>query len=126
MLGAVEPKFWRAFCAAADRPDWVGRQSEPLPQARLIADLAAFFKSLSLAEASGRFADADCCFSAVLDLEEALTSEQLRARGLVRREPVSGALQTLFPAYVDGEQPRVRPPLALHAAGARMSIDGSK
>ena len=125
MLGAVEPKFWRAFCAAAGRPDWVARQSEPLPQTRLIADLAVFFKSLSLAEAASRFADVDCCFSPVLDLEEALTSEQLRSRGLVRREPASGALQALFPAYVDGEEPRVRPPLALHAAGTRMSIQGS-
>src|SRR5262249_53397091 len=122
----VEPKFWRAFCAAAGRPDWVARQSEPFPQARLIADVAAFFRSLSLAEATSRLADVDCCFSPVLDLEEALTSEQLRSRRLVRREPTSGALQALFPAYVDGEEPRVRPPLALHAAGTRMSIDGLK
>jgi crotonobetainyl-CoA:carnitine CoA-transferase CaiB-like acyl-CoA transferase len=126
MLGAVEPKFWRAFCEAADRSDWVGRQTEPLPQARLIADLAAYFKRLSLDEATGRFANADCCFSPVFDLEEALTSEQLRSRGLVRREPASGQLQALFPIYVDGEQPGVRPPLALHSAGARNSIDGSK
>ena len=31
-LGAVEPKFWRAFCDAAGRPDWIARQQEPLPQ----------------------------------------------------------------------------------------------
>ena len=28
MLGAIEPKFWRAFCLAAGRPDWVERQFE--------------------------------------------------------------------------------------------------
>ncbi len=43
MLGAVEPKFWRTFCEAAERRQWIERQDEPLPQTALIADVAAYF-----------------------------------------------------------------------------------
>lgn len=111
MLGAVEPKFWRNFCQAAERLDWVPRQAEPLRQDGLIADLGAYFARLSLEDCISRFSSVDCCFSPVLDLGEALTSEQTRSRGLVRRGEDGGDLQALFPAYVDGERPGPRPPL---------------
>lgn len=106
MLGPVEPKFWANFCRAAERPDWIGRQADPLPQAALIAELAAFFAGLTLAECEARFAAVDCCFSPVLDLGEAIESEQTRARGLVRDGP--GGLQALFPVLIDGERPAPR------------------
>ncbi len=41
MLGAIEPKFWRAFCGAAKRPDWAARQTETLPQRAMIEEGAA-------------------------------------------------------------------------------------
>lgn len=109
-LGAVEPKFWSAFCAAAGRPDWVARQTEPLPQSALIADVGALVTSLTLDECVSRFAPADCCFGPVLDLEEAIALPHHSGRGLVRRAP-DGALQALFPALVDGVPPSLRPKL---------------
>ena len=109
-LGAAEPKFWRAFCAAAGRPDWIGREAEPLPQTALIADVAALVGTLALAECESRFADPDCCVSPVLDLSEAVASPHHRARSLVSRAP-DGALQALFPALVDGVRPAHRPAL---------------
>jgi alpha-methylacyl-CoA racemase len=107
MLGAVEAKFWRAFCAAADHPDWAARQLEPIPQTALISDVATFFADLTLAECIARFSPADCCFSPVLDLGEALRSGPIRARGLVRNGPADD-LQALFPALIDGEAPSPR------------------
>ncbi len=109
-LGAIEPKFWRAFCEAARRPDWTPRQADPLPQRALIAEVQAFFRTLTLEEAMARFGAADCCLSAVLDLGEAIASPHHSARRLVRRS-AEGALQTLFPAWVDGLPPSTRPPL---------------
>lgn len=114
MMGPVETKFWQNFCQAAGRPEWVARQSDPLPQLALRAEVAAFFAGLTLDEAAARFSDVDCCFSPVLDLGEALTSEQTLSRGLVQPGAGPGDLQALFPAYVDGEPPRMRP--ALRAA----------
>ncbi len=109
-LGAAEPKFWRAFCEAAGRPEWIGREAEALPQTTLIADVAALICTLTLAECKTRFADPNCCVSPVLDLGEAIASPHHRARGLVRPAP-DGALQTLFPARVNGAPPAHRPKL---------------
>ena len=39
-LGALEAHFWANFCAAMERPDWTGRQFDPLPQTALIAEVA--------------------------------------------------------------------------------------
>jgi crotonobetainyl-CoA:carnitine CoA-transferase CaiB-like acyl-CoA transferase len=109
MLGPIEPRFWEAFCAAAERPDWSVRQGDPLPQEDLIAEITAFFAVRTLGEIEAQFANADCCLSTVLDLGEALSSEQVRARGLVQRG--DGALQTLFPATFNGQRTAPRPPL---------------
>ena len=112
-LGAIEPKFWAGFCTAAGRPDWIPRQGEPLPQTGLIAEVAALLGALTTDECLARFAPADCCFSPVLDISEALASPHHHDRGLVRSAP-SGALQPLFPAHVDGVPPSTRPAL-IHA-----------
>jgi crotonobetainyl-CoA:carnitine CoA-transferase CaiB-like acyl-CoA transferase len=106
-LGALEPKFWRAFCAAANRPDWERRHGDPLPQDALAAEISAMFAGLTLVECNKRFAAANCCFAPVLDLSEAIQSTHVRNRGVVHRTK-TGSLQALFPAVVDGEPPEPR------------------
>ena len=115
VLGAIEPKFWRNFCEAAGRPEWIARQPEPMPQAALGADIAAFFASLTLAEATERFDTVDCCFSPVLGMGEAMAQPQLGERDLVRRDGIAGDLQALFPVLIDGAAPDIRP--AIRMAG---------
>lgn len=106
-LGALEPKFWRAFCAAATRPEWDARHNDPLPQEALTAEVAAMFGALTQAQCNERFASADCCYAPVLDLAEAIESPYIRSRGIVHRT-AGGTLQALFPAFVDGEPPPSR------------------
>jgi alpha-methylacyl-CoA racemase len=110
MLGAVEPKFWRDFCEAAEQPDWIARQHEALPQTALIGDLSAHFAQLTLQQCEARFRNTDCCVSPVLDLAEAVAAPHHSGRGLVCRAP-EGGLQALFPALIDGEPPALRQPL---------------
>lgn len=112
VLGAVEPKFWAAFCQAAGRPDWTARQDEALPQTALTADLAAYFGALTSDRVADLFGSADCCLSRVDTLDEALADGHFAGRGLVRRGP-DGALQALFPARIDGAALAARPPLTL-------------
>ena len=107
-LGAVEPKFWRAFCEAAARPDWVARHADPLPQHDLQRDLSTYFATLSAAEILARFDGVDCCLSVINDLGEAIGNEHTIERKLVRRN-ADGELQALFPAWVDGLPPAARP-----------------
>ena len=107
MLGAIEPKFWCAFCEAAEQPHWIPRQQEKLPQIALTRELTALFARFTLQECEARFGTADCCLSPVLDLAAAVAAPHHSERGLVRRT-AKGELQALFPALIDGEPPALR------------------
>ncbi len=107
VLGSIEPKFWTAFCAGAQRPDWVARQADALPQHGLRGEVAAFFAGLDADEIVKRFGSVDCCLSLVNDLGEALENAHTAERRLVRRN-AEGDLQALFPAWVDGVPPTPR------------------
>ncbi len=109
-LGAIEPKFWAAFCRAARRADWVARQADPLPQRDLRAEVAALFAALTCADIVSMFGDADCCLSLVNDLGQALAEPQVGERKLVRRSE-RGELQALYPAWIDGSPPATRTPI---------------
>ncbi len=111
MLGALEPKFWRNFCEAAGRSDLIERQGEVIPQHDLIAEVAKLIAGWTLEEIRQRFGSVDCCISVVNDLGQALKSEHVGARRLVRADS-AGQLQALFPAWFDGEPPQLRPALA--------------
>lgn len=96
-LGALEPKFWAAFCAAVGRPDWVARQFEPPPsQATLIGEVAALFALRPRAawEEFGRRADS--CLAPVLSPAEAVVHPLTHGRPLddafpVAMDPAGGA-----------------------------------
>jgi crotonobetainyl-CoA:carnitine CoA-transferase CaiB-like acyl-CoA transferase len=81
-LGALEPKFWNAFSAG------VGLESDPsayLPgphQEALRAKLRVVFASRTRAQWEAFGAEHDCCVEPVLDPDEALRDEHLRARGM--------------------------------------------
>jgi len=107
-LGAIEPKFWIAFCEAAGHPEWILRYEDPLPQTDLIAEVTEFFAALTQAEATTRLEPADCCYAPVLTLDQAVETEQIQARGLVRRG-TDGHWQALFPGQIDGEAAAIRP-----------------
>ena len=81
-LGALEPKFWSAFCAGVGREDLASKAFErPGSDAHL--QLEEIFAAHTRAEWR-EFASAhDCCLEPVLDLDEALESELVRAREMV-------------------------------------------
>jgi crotonobetainyl-CoA:carnitine CoA-transferase CaiB-like acyl-CoA transferase len=69
-LGALEPKFWAAFCHGVGRPDLVGRQNDPA----VAAELEAIFATRTR-EAWAAFDDEHgCCLEPVRDLGEALAA----------------------------------------------------
>lgn len=126
-LGAIEPKFWRAFCEAAGCPEWVPRHGDAFPQRALIDSVSALFRRMTFADCESRFGAADCCYAPVVDLKEAVESTHLRERGLVR-QGADGVFEALFPALVDGERPSSRASLRENepAAGAAPPAGASK
>jgi crotonobetainyl-CoA:carnitine CoA-transferase CaiB-like acyl-CoA transferase len=81
-LGALEPKFFAAFCAGVGREDLVEHQFDP-PGSDAHAELAAIFLSRTRAEWEAFNARHDCCLEPVQELDEALADPQFRARGMV-------------------------------------------
>ena len=82
-LGAIEEPFWAAFCNAVEHPDWIPRQWEPMPQWRLIDEVAACIRARSLQDWRSVLADVDCCAEPVWTWQEVLDHPQVSARGLL-------------------------------------------
>jgi crotonobetainyl-CoA:carnitine CoA-transferase CaiB-like acyl-CoA transferase len=81
-LGALEPKFWQAWCRGVGREDLIERQFER-PGSSAHAEAQKVFKSRTRAEWEAFAAEHECCLEPVLDLDEALASELVSARKMV-------------------------------------------
>ena len=81
-LGALEPKFWQAWCHGVGRADLGDRQFDPVGSATH-HEVEAVFASRTRAEWEAFNDEHDCCLEPVLGLDEALESELVRAREMV-------------------------------------------
>jgi crotonobetainyl-CoA:carnitine CoA-transferase CaiB-like acyl-CoA transferase len=81
-LGALEPKFWRAWCEGTGREDLIERQFEA-PGSEAHAAVEAVFRERTRAQWQSFASEYDCCLEPVLGLDEALESELVRAREMV-------------------------------------------
>jgi alpha-methylacyl-CoA racemase len=81
-LGALEPKFWQAWCRGVGREDLIERQFDR-PGSDAHTQVRAIFIQGSRAEWEAFAHEYDCCLEPVLDLDEALHSELVRAREMV-------------------------------------------
>jgi alpha-methylacyl-CoA racemase len=111
-LGALEPKFWAAFCAGVGRPDLTERQFER-PGSATHAEVEAIFAARTRAEWASFAAEHDCCLEPVLELDEALESELVRAREMVIafEQPGAGRVEGLgFPVKLSATPGAVQRP----------------
>ena len=94
--GALEPKFWAAFCEGVGRPDLIEAQFEA-PGSEAHQQVAEVFRSRTREEWLAFNDEHDCCIEPVLDLDEALDSELVRARGMVTEieQPELGTVRQL-------------------------------
>jgi alpha-methylacyl-CoA racemase len=98
-VGALELKFWQAFCGAISRPDWAAQHwslgshtaGDAVAQA-LCSEVAALIASEPLAHWTAVFKTVDCCTTPVLRMDEALHHAANTDYGSVGyRATVSGA-----------------------------------
>ena len=107
-LGALEAKFWTAFCERIGRPDLVALQhAQGDDRARVLREVRDIMRRRTRDEWLARFADADACLTTVNSLDEALTDPHAAARGVVSRD---GRTAYIAPPHGD-----VRPAPALGA-----------
>jgi alpha-methylacyl-CoA racemase len=81
-LGALEPKFWQAWCRGVEREELIERQFEA-PGSDAHAQVVEIFKSRTRSQWERFAREHDCCLEPVLELDEALDSELVRAREMV-------------------------------------------
>ena len=81
-IGALEPKFWAAFCRGVGRADLVAHQLDP-PGSPAHAEVEAIAAARTRAEWAAFAAEHDCCLEPLQELDEALADQQVRARGMV-------------------------------------------
>jgi crotonobetainyl-CoA:carnitine CoA-transferase CaiB-like acyl-CoA transferase len=81
-LGALEPKFWAAWCRGVGREDLVAKQFAA-PGSDVHADVQAIFAGRTRAEWEAFAAAHECCLEPVLELDEALSSGHVRARKMI-------------------------------------------
>lgn len=112
-VGALEAKFWQAFCMAVGRPDLIasGWAMGPARDAA-VAEIAAVIEGRTLAEWQAVFADVDACVTPVLTLEESLVDANAMARGMVIEVTGGGATTTQYalPIRMSGFEFAVRRP----------------
>jgi alpha-methylacyl-CoA racemase len=81
-LGALEPKFWQAWCRGVGREDLIPAQFER-PGSPPHAQVAEIFKGRTREQWEAFAREHDCCLEPVLELDEALSSELVAARRMV-------------------------------------------
>jgi alpha-methylacyl-CoA racemase len=95
-LGALEPKFFQAWCRGVGREDLIEKQFEP-PGSEAHAEIERVFLERTRAEWREFASRHDCCLEPVLELDEALDSELVRAREMVVEldQPGTGGVRQL-------------------------------
>jgi alpha-methylacyl-CoA racemase len=81
-LGALEPKFWQAWCEGVEREDLIPSQFER-PGSEAHAEVERIFLERTRDEWQEFATHNDCCLEPVLDLDEALRSKLVNAREMV-------------------------------------------
>jgi crotonobetainyl-CoA:carnitine CoA-transferase CaiB-like acyl-CoA transferase len=91
-LGALEPKFWSAFCLGVGREDLVEHAFDP-PGSEAHAVVCEIFAARTRVQWRQFASEHDCCLEPVLELDEALQSELVAAREMVVELAQPGATE---------------------------------
>jgi crotonobetainyl-CoA:carnitine CoA-transferase CaiB-like acyl-CoA transferase len=94
--GALEPKFWRAFCEGVGRGELIEAQFEP-PGSERWREVAEIFKGRTRAEWLAFNDEHDAMIEPILDLDEALDTELVREREMLVElsQPALGPVRQL-------------------------------
>ncbi|MDQ3935038.1 MAG: CoA transferase [Actinomycetota bacterium] len=103
-LGALEPKFWQAWCRGVGREDLIEKQFEQ-PGSEAHAEVERIFLERTREQWREFASRHDCCLEPVLELDEALDSALVREREMV----------------VEVEQPGSERPVRLLGAPVKLS-----
>ena len=79
-LGALETNFWKSFCLALQKPDWIGRQYETMPQRALIEEISGLVVQYPLNYWHELLDTIDCCYTPLVSPNGFAQNPQIQAR----------------------------------------------
>jgi alpha-methylacyl-CoA racemase len=111
-LGALEPKFWKAFCDGVGLPVDMGAMIPGPHQAELRRRVAEILRTRTRDEWAAFGAERDCCLEPVLEPDELTRDPQLMAREAFFEQatPFGTSLQLRLPV---GDPKAATPPPAM-------------
>ena len=117
-LGALEPKFWAAFCHGVGREDLIEHAFDP-PGSDAHRDVSEIFAGRTREQWRAFASEHDCCLEPVLDLDEALDSELVAAREMVVRPRPAGRCRVPFACWECRSSSAARPATRPERPGRR-------
>ncbi|MGP4105814.1 CaiB/BaiF CoA transferase family protein [Virgibacillus sp. L01] len=85
-VGALEPKFWTAFCKAIGKSEFIPLQDDPLDkQLQLKQEIQRIILTKTLSEWMEVFSEIDACVSPVLTFQEMIKDPQIISRGMIQQ-----------------------------------------
>jgi len=79
-LGAIETGFWKNFCDALQKPQWISQQYASMPQQALIAEVAEHIARRPLDYWHQLLDSVDCCYAPLLTPGQLCANPQVQAR----------------------------------------------
>jgi len=117
-LGALEAKFWEAFCGRIGRPDFVPLQYVEDAQPRILDDVCALMRTRTRDDWVAFFNGVEACLTPVNSVDEALSDPQVVARATVTRHGGSTYLTTPIRITAGSNDDRHAERIDVHAAPA--------
>ena len=117
-LGALEPKFWEAFCGRIGRPGFVPLQYVQAAQPRILDDVCALMRTRTRDDWVAFFDGVDACLTPVNSVDEALSDPQVVARAAVIRHGGSTYLTTPIRVTAASDDERHPERIDVHTAPA--------
>ena len=106
-LGALEKKFWRNFCLAVEKEEWVEEHFTPTSNMKVFGEIQALFKSRTLSEWIQFGQSVDCCLAPVLETSELRDFPYLKEKEAVFHS-TWGDIQVKM--HSDQSKPSIAPP----------------
>jgi len=105
-LGALEPKFWYAFCKAVNKESWIeAHLSLAVQDNPIFEEMKELFASKSFAEWTQFSLEVDCCLAPVLEVSELSKHPLTKDRGLIVNQDEFRYVLTNYHALKTNDKP---------------------
>ena len=115
-LGALEFKFWRNFCIALNKENWLAEQFSFVQNENpIFEEIKQIFASKTLSEWTEFSQVVDCCIAPVLETSELYTQKLFKDRGLIVEKEGIRHVSTKYSTVMNISTQTTSPRLGQHS-----------